>query len=545
MAQTTYTVLNPVGLSGSAFVNEYNVDFAGVISMNSGPNAPTGPVAGMMWMQTGDSSALPIHVHDGGSGASAWIHALTLDAVNHWPRFAVDADHDTYISRTSTDGQIGFTIEGGTGAVFSSSGMGWGAAVGAGVSLDFSALRGAIRPPRGTTAQRPSNPQNGDTWFNTTLNKWEIYLGGWKSILVTGDSGGGGATNLPALTDVSISNQSSGQALVATGTNTWGNGAVSSAGIQSDAVTGVKIADNAVGSSHIANNAITSAKIATGAVGSTEIASNAVGSSEIASNAVGSSEIAANAVGASELNVSGNGSNGQFLRSDGDGSMSWANVSSGGGGGGTPADGSITTAKLANGAVSTAKLANDAVTNAKLADNSVTAAILKVAGNGQSGQYLVSDGNGGFSWITPSGGGGTPPPSGNRIVGTINANSQVVEFTGIPSSATSFSLVLSDVAVDHVQSWSLYLELGTSSNYNTSSRHRITFSSGDRLVSSTVNGSETSTANRWSISETGESGSTTVSLTGEMTRARLRLTPFASYLPTHFEGTGSAILTYS
>ena len=56
----------------------------------------------------------------------------------------------------------------------------------------------------------------------------------------------------------------------------------------------------------------------------TALAANSVGSSEIATDAVGASEIAASAVGASELNVSGNGTTAQFLRSDGDGTFTWA-----------------------------------------------------------------------------------------------------------------------------------------------------------------------------------------------------------------------------
>lgn len=40
-------------------------------------------------------------------------------------------------------------------------------------------------------------------------------------------------------------------------------------------------------------------------------------------NSVGAAQITDNSVGAAELNVSGNGSNTQFLRSDGDGSFSW------------------------------------------------------------------------------------------------------------------------------------------------------------------------------------------------------------------------------
>jgi hypothetical protein len=45
---------------------------------------------------------------------------------------------------------------------------------------------------------------------------------------------------------------------------------------------------------------------------------------QLAADSVGASEIAANAVGASELNVSGNGTTSQFLRSDGDGTFTWA-----------------------------------------------------------------------------------------------------------------------------------------------------------------------------------------------------------------------------
>jgi hypothetical protein len=56
------------------------------------------------------------------------------------------------------------------------------------------------------------------------------------------------------------------------------------------------------------------------ALGQTDI----IGSAQLSADSVGSSEIAANAVGASELNVSGNGTTSQFLRSDGDGTFTWA-----------------------------------------------------------------------------------------------------------------------------------------------------------------------------------------------------------------------------
>ncbi len=86
------------------------------------------------------------------------------------------------------------------------------------------------------------------------------------------------------------------------------------------------ISGDASGSATFTNlgNASLSLSLAADSVGSSEIAANAVGASEIAANAVGSSEIAASAVGASELNVSGDGTTSQFLRSDGDGTFTWA-----------------------------------------------------------------------------------------------------------------------------------------------------------------------------------------------------------------------------
>ena len=53
-----------------------------------------------------------------------------------------------------------------------------------------------------------------------------------------------------------------------------------------------------------------------------------VDTANIADNAVTSAKIADNNVGAAELNVSGNGTSGQVLASDGDGTFSWADASS-------------------------------------------------------------------------------------------------------------------------------------------------------------------------------------------------------------------------
>ena len=85
-----------------------------------------------------------------------------------------------------------------------------------------------------------------------------------------------------------------------------------------------------VSNTHLATDSVTADKIAAGAVGTSEIATDAVTATEIAAGAVGASEIASNAVSADEINVTGNGTAGQLLTSDGDGSMSWADASGGG-----------------------------------------------------------------------------------------------------------------------------------------------------------------------------------------------------------------------
>ena len=78
-----------------------------------------------------------------------------------------------------------------------------------------------------------------------------------------------------------------------------------------------KITSGTFATARIADSAITGAKLATGAVDHP---------SKLATGVVGATAIDSSAVGASELNVVGNGTNSQFLRSDGDGSFSWASI---------------------------------------------------------------------------------------------------------------------------------------------------------------------------------------------------------------------------
>lgn len=114
-------------------------------------------------------------------------------------------------------------------------------------------------------------------------------------------------------------------AFVQTAINTAGH--VDTSELADDAVTNAKLAADAVDSDQIVDGAIDTVHLAADVITGAKIADNAVDSEHIAADAVGSSEIIANAVGASELNVTGNGLSGQYLRSDGDGSMTWATIS--------------------------------------------------------------------------------------------------------------------------------------------------------------------------------------------------------------------------
>lgn len=117
-----------------------------------------------------------------------------------------------------------------------------------------------------------------------------------------------------------------------------GNASVSEAKLGVNSVTSAKIAAGAVDIDAIGANAVhtdelkaaavTTAKIADSAVTGAKLATGAIDHpSKFATGVVSATAIDSSAVGASELNVVGNGTNSQFLRSDGDGTMTWATPS--------------------------------------------------------------------------------------------------------------------------------------------------------------------------------------------------------------------------
>ena len=154
-------------------------------------------------------------------------------------------------------------------------------------------------------------------------------------------------------------------------------------------------------------------------------------------------QIAANVVGANELNVTGNGTTAQYLRSDGDGSFTWA----------TPPD-TNTTYSAGNGislsgttfSVAAGSGLTQEASGLAIASNGVTATHLNVTGNGTAGQVLSSDGDGSFTWIAAGGGAVTDyNVVGSWIIAYNNTTAQM--YAGTAYSGSSIGYINASTAI--------------------------------------------------------------------------------------------------
>ena len=121
----------------------------------------------------------------------------------------------------------------------------------------------------------------------------------------------------------------------------------------------------------------------------------------------------------------------------------------------TIANNAVTTDKIVDNAVTIGKMADDSVGSSELVDNSVGAAALNISGNGSSGQMIVSDADGSFSYADqPSGGltsvavSGTTPTldwsAGNVFTQALSGNT-TYSFSNVPSGASSIEMLISNV----------------------------------------------------------------------------------------------------
>jgi hypothetical protein len=154
---------------------------------------------------------------------------------------------------------------------------------------------------------------------------------------------------------------------------------VTTAKIADSAITSAKIADLTITTGDIADSAITSGKIATGAVGTTKIDDLSITEGKIVSNAVTTVKIADSAVTSAKI------ADGTIVAGDiADGAITSAKILDGTIATGDIADSAITSAKIADGTIVAGDLADGAVTSAKILDGTIvnadinaTAAIAK------------------------------------------------------------------------------------------------------------------------------------------------------------------------
>ena len=178
-------------------------------------------------------------------------------------------------------------------------------------------------------------PASGQFAYDTTLNKLKVYNGAdWELVGAAADG-----------TTLELSSNTLSIKALGVDTTQLAAGAVTTAKIDAAAVTGAKIAALTIATGNIAGTAVTSAKLADGAVGTAKLADDAVTTAKIADDqitaaliaddAVGAAAIADNSIDVARLNTT-DGTAGQFLRTNGSGTLSFA----------TPVDEDVSGTKL-------------------------------------------------------------------------------------------------------------------------------------------------------------------------------------------------------
>jgi hypothetical protein len=217
--------------------------------------------------------------------------------------------------------------------------------------VEQTASTGSVKITNGTTAQRDGSPSAGFFRYNTTTSEFEGYTNSWNPLGITY------STSIPAATTTFRLTGSNGDS---------DNIAFAGTGL----IDVTRTDDSTLTFSTTAND---------------YTHPNHTG--DVTSTADGATVIASNKVGADNLKVTGNGTATQFLRSDGDGTFTWA----------TPVD-TNTVYTHPNHSGDVTSTADGATV---IASNKVGADKLKVTGNGTTTQFLRSDGDGTFTWAVP------------------------------------------------------------------------------------------------------------------------------------------------
>ena len=159
-------------------------------SCESGPSAPANPVQGMKWLDTADADAPVLKRYTG----TAWVAEAVIDVANGRIRKMLDADADTYIVPTGTDGEVALWCGGALSLTVGPNGIRYGTSSST-LAWDMGARTGtAMRLPSGTTLQRPSPAGDGGKGLlrhNETLARNEQTVeGAWGNVPVTTEVAG-------------------------------------------------------------------------------------------------------------------------------------------------------------------------------------------------------------------------------------------------------------------------------------------------------------------------------------------------------------------
>ena len=101
-------------------------------------------------------------------------------------------------------------------------------------------------------------------------------------------------------------------------------GSIDNEHIADNAINSEHYADGSIDNAHIADNAINSEHYADGSIDRAHLSANIIDGTKLDYDSVNSQHYVDNSIDALHLNVSGNGTTSQYLRSDGDGTMTWA-----------------------------------------------------------------------------------------------------------------------------------------------------------------------------------------------------------------------------
>ena len=157
-----------------------------------------------------------------------------------------------------------------------------------------------------------------------TISSHSLTVGQWYYL--SASSAGGLVTTEPVISQpiVYVEDANTIQIFQYRPTNLLVNGS-SSIIPGNNTVTSAKIVDGTIVAADLATNAITTAKITDLNVTTGKIANDAITAAKIDNDAVGADAIADNSVDIARLNVT-DGSNGQFLKTNGSGTLSFASI---------------------------------------------------------------------------------------------------------------------------------------------------------------------------------------------------------------------------